>query len=167
MTNKLTDTPHPFALGREIYEVSRTIRRNFDRRARSMGFTQAQWTVLLHLDKNEGISQSGLADIVEMQPISLARILDRMESAGLIERRPDPDDRRAIQLFLTPQAGPILKILHKLADEVRAIAYKGLDEDEIARTVAFLQRVRMNFGTPDANAEAALTAPSARQTSRS
>ena len=157
MTNRPTDTPHPFALGREIYEVSRTIRRNFDRRARSMGFTQAQWTVLLHLDKNEGISQAGLADIVEMQPISLARILDRMESAGLIERRPDPDDRRAVKLFLTPQAGPILKVLHKIADEVRVIASKGLTDAEQDHVVRMLQRMRANFGSTDAEAAPAAT----------
>src|SRR3954468_24911030 len=142
---------HPFALGREIYEVSRTIRRHFDRRARAMGFTQAQWAALWHLDRNEGISQSGLADILEMQPISLARILDRMESAGLIERRPDPDDRRAVQLFLTPQAGPILKVLHKIADEVRTIAARGLTDAEQMQGGGRLQRVRANFGAPESN----------------
>ena len=152
------DSLHPFMLGREIYEVSRTIRRHFDRRARSMGFTQAQWAALWHLDRNEGISQAGLADILEMQPISLARILDRMESAGLIERRPDPGDRRAVQLFLTPQAGPILKILRKIADEVRTIASKGLTDDEQSQVVDLLQRVRANFGSPDAETAAATAA---------
>lgn len=152
MTVAMNDQSHPFTLGREIYEASRTIRRHFDRRARSMGFTQGQWAALWHLDRNEGISQAGLADILEMQPISLARILDRMESAGLVERRPDPDDRRAVQLFLTPQAGPILKILHKIADEVRVIASKGLSDDEQNLVVDLLQRVRTNFGATETDA---------------
>ena len=141
--------PHPYAIAREIYEVSRTIRRHFDRRARAMGFTQAQWQVLWQLEHNQGISQSGLAEILEMQPISLARILDRMETAALIERRPDPADRRAMKLFLTPQAGPILVVLHKIADEVRATASQGLSMDEQARTVALLRRIRSNFAAPD------------------
>jgi len=149
MTRFMTSQPTTFTLGREIYEVSRTIRRYFDRRARAMGFTQAQWAALLHLDRNQGISQAGLADILEMQPISLARILDRMESAGLVERHPDPGDRRAVQLFLTPQAAPILKILHKVVDEIRVIASKDLSEAEQGQVVDVLRRVRANFGVTE------------------
>ena len=144
-----------FVLGIEIYETSRTIRRHFDRRARALGFTQGQWRALWKLDGNAGVSQVGLADLLDMQPISLARILDRMETAGLIERRPDPTDRRAVKLFLTPEAGPILKVLHEIADEVRAVATKGLSEADQARVIASLQHMRANFEAFD-NETAAL-----------
>jgi len=88
----------PKSITLEIYEVARAMRLLFDNRARALGFTQGQWSVLAHLSRNEGISQAGLAEIVEMQPISVARVLDRLEGNGLIERRPDPNDRRATQL---------------------------------------------------------------------
>lgn len=151
----MTDNiPGRFVLGIEIYETSRTIRRHFDKRARALGFTQGQWRALLRLDLNEGISQAGLADLLDMQPISLMRILDRMEEAGLIERRADPADRRAMKLFLTPQAGPILKVLHEIADDVRATATKGLSEADQAQVIASLRRMRANFETSDTDAAA-------------
>jgi len=137
------------AIVMEVYEVLRTMRRHFGRRARTMGFTQGQWRVLWQLDRNEGISQAGLADILEMQPISLARVLERMESSGLIRREPDPEDRRALKLFLTPQAGPILKTLHTIGDEVRAIANKDLSRDEQTQLASLLRRMRSNFDASD------------------
>src|SRR5579871_3091612 len=100
----------------EIFEVFRNLRREFDARARAHGFTEGQWRVLSHLGRNQGISQAGLAEMLEMQPISVARVLDRMAGNGLIERRPDPRDRRAVQLFLTPAAGPMLEILRNVGE---------------------------------------------------
>lgn len=146
--------PGRFVLGIEIYEMSRTIRRHFDRRARALGFTQVQWRALLRLDRNEGISQAGLADLLDMQPISLARILDRMATADLIERRPDPSDRRAVKLFLTPQARPILKVLHEIADDVRATATKGLTEVDQAQVITSLRHMRENFEALDNDTDA-------------
>lgn len=140
---------HPFALGMEMYETSRTMRRHFDRRVRDMGFTQAQWRALLRLDANPGISQAGLADLLEMQPISLTHILDRMASAGLVERQPDPDDRRAVKLFLTPAAGPILKILHEISNEIGDAAIKGLSDADQERMIAALRQMRANVNAID------------------
>ena len=151
MTDKNT---RRFVIGIEIYETSRTIRRHFDKRARTLGFTQGQWRALWKLDGNPGISQVGLADLLDMQPISLQRVLDRMETAGLIERKPDPTDRRAVKLFLTPQAGPILKVLHEMAEEVRVIATKGLSEAAQAQIIASLQHMRANFEAFDNDASA-------------
>ncbi len=140
---------HRFVLGLEIYETYRTVRRHFDRRARALGFTQAQWRALLRLDGNPGISQARLADLLDMQPISLARILDRMASADLIERRPDPNDRRVVQLFLTPESTPVLSVLREIAEDVRAIATKGLSVDEQTNVIASLHQMRVNFETFD------------------
>ncbi len=145
--------PAAFVLGIEIYETSRTMRRHFDRRARAMGFTQGQWRVLWKLNSNAGISQVGLADLLDMQPISLTRVLDRMETAGLIERRPDPNDRRAVQLFLTPEAGPILVVLRKIAEEVRATATKDISPEQQAHVIGLLRHMRANFDGVSAEPE--------------
>jgi DNA-binding MarR family transcriptional regulator len=131
----------------EIYEVSRTLRRLFDARARALGFTQGQWRVLAQLARNEGSSQAALADSLEMKPISLARVLDRMEANGLIERRPHPEDRRAVQLFLLPAARPMLEVLRSVSDELRsaATAHVSAAEQETLRTI--LGRMRASLET--------------------
>jgi DNA-binding MarR family transcriptional regulator len=126
----------------ELYELSRAMRRLFDARARDLGFTQGQWRILAQLSRHEGISQAGLADILEMQPISLARALDRMETNGLIERRPDPKDRRALKLFLMPAAGPMLEILRQVSDELRSIATSNLSSAEQETLVQLLGKIR-------------------------
>ena len=148
-TRKDPDPISRFVLGVEIYETAQTMRRYFDRRARAMGFTQVQWRALRKLEGNPGISQAGLADLLEMQPISLARILDRMVLAGLVERRPDPDDRRAVMLYLTDQASPILKLLQEIAEELRAVASKGIGPTEQAQIITSLRQMRVNFEDND------------------
>jgi MarR family transcriptional regulator for hemolysin len=144
-----SEKKHPFPLGLEMFETQRVMRRHFDRRMRPMGFTQAQWRALLRLDSNPGISQVGLADLLEMQPISLMRILERMEAAGLVERQPDPNDRRAVKLFLTEAARPTLKIMHEVADEIRAAAIKGVSDADQDHLTAVLQRMRANINALD------------------
>lgn len=135
----------PYSITLEIFEVFRSIRREFDARARALGFTQGQWRVLNYLGRNEGISQVGLADMLDMQPISLGRVLDRMASNGLIERRPDPHDRRAMKLFLTPAAGPMLDVLRATGEDLRGIATRDLSEREQETLIALLARMRRNI----------------------
>ena len=147
----------------EIYEVFRAMRREFDARARAHGFTQGQWRVLSQLDRNQGISQAGLADILDMQPIAVSRVLDRMESNGLVERQPDPQDRRALQLFLTPAARPMLDILRGIGEELRTIAIGELNDKEQEVLVAMLGRMRRrleesNKQSSDANGARGRTA---------
>ena len=142
----------PLAIVREIYETSRVIKRHFDRRARSLGFTQGQWRALWHLERNEGISQAGLAEILEMQPIALARVLAKMEKAELIARKADPDDKRVIKLYITPRAAPTLKLLHDIADDVYASASQGLSKEDQASIVGFMHRIKANFGSVDSKA---------------
>jgi MarR family transcriptional regulator for hemolysin len=148
-------TDRRFSIALEIYEVFRTMRREFDARARALGFTHGQWRVLNYLGRNEGISQVGLADMLDMQPISLGRVLDRMESSGLIERRPDPLDRRALKLFLAPAAGPMLEVLRGVGEDLRAIATRDLTDVEQETLVALLARMRRNIETSNnqSNAE--------------
>jgi MarR family transcriptional regulator, transcriptional regulator for hemolysin len=93
-----------------------------DEKTGRLGITRAQWTVLARLDRFEGLKQSELAEMLDLQPITLTRLLDRLCAGGLIERRPDPNDRRANRLYLTPAARPLLERLAKLGEELMATA---------------------------------------------
>jgi DNA-binding MarR family transcriptional regulator len=88
-------------IGTMVAQVARLMRRSFDERARKIGVTRPQWQVLSLLIRHEGINQGGLADILEVEPITLGRMIDRLQEAELVERRPDPADRRAWRLFIT------------------------------------------------------------------
>src|SRR5215471_6987050 len=96
------------SLGFLLHEVSRLLRRRLDGRARTLGLTRAQWSVLAHLSRYEGINQTALADILEIEPITLVHQLDRLEAAGWIERRLDANDRRVRLLYLTALGRQIL-----------------------------------------------------------
>lgn len=134
------------AFGFLLYDTARLLRRDFDRRTRCVGLSRAKWSVLAHLSRNEGIRQAGLAEILDISPITLTRHLDRLEQEGLVERRPDPDDRRAYRLFLTEAAVPALQVLRELAEQTRALALGGLSEQDRAELVRLLLRVQANLG---------------------
>ena len=87
--------PPEKSFGFLLYDAARLLRRDFERRAKQLGLTRAQWSVLAHLARNEGTNQAAAADVLEIEPITLVRLLDRLEAAGWVERRPDPNDRRA------------------------------------------------------------------------
>src|SRR5476651_2848035 len=97
-----------------IMDVARLIKTYADQRARQFGISRAQWAVLIRIDRTEGLKQSELAEMLDLQPISLTRLLDRLADSGLIERRADPNDRRANRLFLMPAARPLLEQLMEL-----------------------------------------------------
>src|SRR5258706_2225794 len=86
-------------LGFLLHEVARLLRRRFEQNARGSGLTRSQWQLLAYLANNEGINQSGLAELLEIEPITLGRIIDKLQARGLIERHPDPSDRRARVLY--------------------------------------------------------------------
>ncbi len=111
-----------------IFDVARMLRTYADQRARQFGISRAQWTVLGRLDRSEGLKQSELAELLDLQPISLTRLLDRLAKNGLIERRPDPNDRRANRLYLTPAARPLLEQLALLGEDVMQIVLQDIDE---------------------------------------
>jgi DNA-binding MarR family transcriptional regulator len=113
-----------------LHDVSRLLRKRFDRRARALGLTRAQWRVLAHLAPRQGINQSALADILEVESITLGRHIDRLEDTGWVERQSDPDDRRAWCLFLTDKSRPILEHMEVLAVETQEEAMTGLSEAE-------------------------------------
>ena len=128
-----------------IHDVARLMRKRFEQRASSLGFTRSQWQVLVHLAKNEGIHQAGLAEILEVEPITLVRILDKLEARGLIERRQHPSDRRVWLLFLTPEAHPSLSLLRTIGDRTRGEALSGLAEAERERVLEILTLMKSNL----------------------
>jgi MarR family transcriptional regulator for hemolysin len=128
-----------------LSDISRLIRREFNRRAVDLGLTQAQWRALAHLSRQEGTRQAALAERLEVQPITLARQLDKLEAAGWIERRPDPEDRRAVRLYLTPKTKPLLDRIWTLAGRIREEAMAGLDAPARERLLDTLCAIRANL----------------------
>jgi MarR family transcriptional regulator for hemolysin len=134
-------------LGFLLHDVARLLRKRFEQNARGSGLTRSQWQVLAYLDQNQGIHQSGLADLLEIEPITLGRIIDKLETLGLVERQPHPSDRRVWQLRLTPQAGPKLAEMRKFGDATRGEALAGVSEADRIRLVKTLQALKANLLT--------------------
>jgi MarR family transcriptional regulator for hemolysin len=139
----------PRSLNREfaftINDVARMLRTYADHKARQFRMTRAQWAVLARLDRFEGLKQSELAEMLDLQPISLTRLLDRLCDSGLIERRADPNDRRAKRLFLTPAARPLLERLGDLGEDLLATALAGVERESVEQMVAQLAIVKENL----------------------
>jgi MarR family transcriptional regulator, transcriptional regulator for hemolysin len=137
-------------LGFLLHDSARLMRRDFERRTRALGLTRAQWQTLFHLQRNEGCNQVTLADMLEVEPITLARVIDRLEFAGLVERRADPNDRRARLLFLGARAMPLLQELRTLGAATREVALVGITEDERVLLMDLLTKMRANLASRDA-----------------
>src|SRR5581483_531913 len=114
-----------------LNDVARMLRTYADQKAAQFGISRAQWSVLFRLDRSEGLKQSELAEILDLQPISLTRLLDRLAENGLIERKPDPNDRRANRLYLTPAARPLLDQLMQLGADMMETVLKGIDRKSV------------------------------------
>src|ERR1700687_5985586 len=119
---------HSPTLGFVLHDVARLLKRRFERNARGTGLTRSQWQVLVHLAQNEGIHQGKLAELLDIEAITLGRIVDKLEILGLIERLPHPSDRRIWLLHLTDAARPKLAQLRKLGDITRGEARVGIEE---------------------------------------
>jgi MarR family transcriptional regulator for hemolysin len=128
-----------------IMDVARMLKTYADQRARQFGISRAQWVVLMRLHRSEGLKQSEFAEILDLQPISLTRLLDRLAENGLIERRPDPNDRRANRLYLTPAALPLIEQLSGLGNEMMDEVLAGLDAKAHERLLADLLRIKENL----------------------
>jgi len=124
-----------------VNDVARLFGRRFDHNGRRLGLTRAQCRTLGYLARNEGINQAGMADLLEIRPMTLVRQIDRMEETGWIERRPDPADRRARRLFLTAKARPILGRILSVANETRDEALGLLSPGEADTLIDLLHRV--------------------------
>ena len=136
-----------------MHDVSRLLRKSFDRHASTTGLTRAQWRVLAHLSRNEGVKQAGLAEILEIKPITLGRLLDRLDAHGWVERRSDPMDKRARRLFLTQKGRSILRELRVVALSVRSEALSGLTDAEQDLLIDQLRAVKENLLSADEAAD--------------
>ena len=132
-------------LGFLLHDVARLLRKRFEQRARGLGLTRAQWQVLVHLALHEGIHQSGLADILDIEPITLMRILDKLEARGLIERRRHATDRRIWLLYLQEAAHPLLTILRGVGNAARAEALAGISDEDQQRLSQTLTLMKTNL----------------------
>jgi MarR family transcriptional regulator for hemolysin len=111
-----------------LHDVARTLRTRFDQKARAThAMTRAQWVILSRLDRQPGMSQNEMAAICEVEPITVARLIDRLEARGLVERRADPNDRRIRRLHLLPPAKPILETINQARELMNARIISGLD----------------------------------------
>src|SRR3546814_10966504 len=126
-------------------DVARLIRRNFTQRAAAHGLSLAQWRALAFLARQQGVNQVTLADRLEIQPITLARLIDRLQEAGLVARRPDPDDRRAFLLYLTDAAQPLIEQMRRYGADTRAAALAGLPGEDRAALLRALQPMKQNL----------------------
>ena len=133
------------SIGFLIYEISRLMRRNFDQRVQSLGLTQAQWRALAHIGHNEGCNQITLAAILEVKPITLSRLIDRLQASGWVDRREDPEDRRATRLYLNENAMPLLKKMEEQAMLTRQQALSGMSENEYRQLFALLKQMKTNL----------------------
>ena len=111
-----------------VHDVSRLIKRRFDRRARHTGLpiTRRQAAVILYIARNEGVSQSEVASWLDMEPIALVRMLDKLSEEGLVERRAHPTDRRVRTLWLTPAARPVIERILVINQAIREEAFAGM-----------------------------------------
>jgi MarR family transcriptional regulator for hemolysin len=126
----------------QLVESSRLLRNYIDHRAKGRGTTRAQWIVLFRLREQEGLSQVDLADVLELQPISLVRLLDRLVEHGFLERRHDPRDRRANRLFLTPAGRQLVDDLDSLRDSIAENVLRDVASESIQTSLETLRDIK-------------------------
>ena len=132
-------------IGFLLNDSARLFRRAFNARTKDSGITALQWRLISYLKRHEGIRQGPLAELIEVEPITLSRMVDRLVEAELVERRADPADRRAWQLYLTPRAIDLLNGMHPIAEALTAEAIEGLSAAEIDQLTNLVERIRANL----------------------
>jgi MarR family transcriptional regulator, transcriptional regulator for hemolysin len=128
-----------------LHDVARLLKKRLEQLFRGSGLTRSQWQVLAYLAQNEGINQKGLAELLEIEPITLGRIVDKLEAMGLIERHPHPTDRRTWLLHLVPAARPKLEQVRELGEVIRGEALAGVSEVDSQRLLKTLQALKANL----------------------
>jgi MarR family transcriptional regulator, transcriptional regulator for hemolysin len=134
----------------ELYDVARLMRTRFDRWARTYGMTRAQGVILARLARQPGMTQNEMAGLCEVEPITVGRLVDRLETRGLLERRLDPSDRRIRRLHLLPAAEPILKEIQQYKAELFREITEGLDADTVEIVTDALLKMKSRLTTEPA-----------------
>jgi DNA-binding MarR family transcriptional regulator len=138
------------SFGYLLNDVTLLFRKHFDRRAVKFGLTRAQWRATKMLYHREGLRQTELAESLDMEPIAVGRVIDRLQAAGFVERRPDPRDRRAWRLYITEQARVIVGDMELIARDVRKDATLGIGYDDLRQALDVLNRIKENLQALDA-----------------
>ena len=138
------------SFGYLLNDVTLLFRKHFDRRAVKFGLTRAQWRATKMLYHREGLRQTELAEWLEMEPIAVGRVIDRLQAAGFVERRADPRDRRAWRLYITEQARVIVGDMELIARDLRKDATRGVDSDELYQAMGVINRIKDNLQALDA-----------------
>ena len=138
-----------------LHDIVRLYKRHFERHAHELDVSMAECKVLAHLSRNEGVSQARLAELTETDPMTLVRVLDRMQQQQWVERRPDPADRRAHRLYLLDASRPVVARMWKLAERARTEALAALDTAEREQLLALLERVHGQLLELDTQKESA------------
>ena len=133
------------SFGYLLNDVTLLIRKHFDRRAVKFGLTRAQWRAVKVLYHREGLRQTELAEFLEMEPIAVGRVIDRLQAAGFVERRPDPKDRRAWRLHTTDQARGVVDDMEVIGRGLRKDATRNIDYDELQQAMAVITRIKDNL----------------------
>ena len=128
-----------------VSDVARLIRTLADARARVHGMTRAQWMILVRLERQPGMSQNELAALIEVEPITVGRLIDRLEARGMVERRPDPADRRIWRLHVTAAAQPMLKEIAKARAELNAMLTQALPAKDLETAIECLLQMKANL----------------------
>ncbi|ASK87635.1 multiple antibiotic resistance protein MarR [Sphingorhabdus sp. SMR4y] len=136
-------------MGFLVGDISRLIRRTFDERAKAIGITRPQWRVLTWLQRHEGINQSALADMLELDAMALCRMVDRLQAADMVERRADPADRRAWKLYLTSKGIALTEQLQPIGEELLQEALVDISPEDQDKMYHLLERFRTNLQSID------------------
>ena len=128
-----------------LYDVARLMRVRADQHARLTGMTRAQWVLLVWLERKPGVTQNEVASRVEVEPITIARLIDRLEARGVVERRHDPKDRRVRRLHLTEAAAPLLDVVHAYRRDSNKVLTEGVPPDDLKRILAGLMTMKSNL----------------------
>ncbi|MBB3288743.1 MULTISPECIES: MarR family transcriptional regulator [Rhizobium] len=132
-------------LGFLLHDVARLFRKRFEQRAKDLGLTRSQWQTLAYLANNEGIHQAGLAEMLEIEPITLVRILDKLSERGLVERRQHPSDRRSWLLYMREEARPLIETMRNMGDQTRKEALEGTSQEDQERLYELLTLMKSNL----------------------
>ena len=151
--------PEKSQFGYTIAELQRLLRRVYDRRAAGLGLTRAQWLALSRIGRAEGLTQSELAQDLDLEPIAVGRVVDRLEASGFIERRADPEDRRCWRLHLARKSDAVMADMKKIADGLRDDVLAGVDPEEFAITLRVLGKVRETLNKLDREGRPAARKP--------
>ena len=137
----------------DLHDVTCLFRKHFDRRAIRLGLTRAQWRALKAIRRREGLSQSELAEFLEMEPIAVGRVIDRLVAAGFVERRADPNDRRRWRLHLTTKAHGVTDDMEIIAAELRQQSLANVDDSDFEAFQRVLAQLRANLSAIESPTE--------------